>query len=163
MLAEVLFQRPRRPQWIVGETKAERVERMRSDVETTSDQWYPGTYPRRVCSIRKLADVESGKLPSLSDMAGDMLSVRVLDVTEEQYQAASESKVKVKGQTLVPITFRDRFGAVAKKLYARHADPEAWEIDERERVEADKAENETRMLANDRDAEEYRALKEDFG
>ena len=58
MLTEVLHQRPGRPSWEVGETKAERVERMRSDVESDSLRWYRDSYPRRVVSIRSVADVD---------------------------------------------------------------------------------------------------------
>ena len=162
MLYEVLSQNPQRPPRLVGETKEERVERMRSDVTPPSSRWYPGSYPQRVCSVRSVADVKSGKLPSLRNMAGDMLSFQVMNLDEDQRQGAATKTLKVSGDSLTPVNFDDRFGAVAVKLRERNADPEQWEIDERQRVEAAETENERRRAANDRDAEEYRVRQEDF-
>lgn len=163
MLYEVLHQRPKRPSWLIGETKEERVERMRSDDSPKSDRWYPGSYPRRVVSVRSVEDVESGQLPSLRNMAGDMLRVSVLDLDDEGRQGAASRTLKVKGDRLIPVTFDDRLGAVAAKMRERHADPEQWEIDERERVTTEEAENETRRKDYKRAREEYKVLRMDLG
>ena len=162
MLTEVLHQRPGRPSWEVGETKAERVERMRSDAESDSSRWYRDSYPRRIVSTRSVADVESGKLPSLRNMAGDMLGVRVMDLTAEDLKAARSGTMKVKGNGLVPVTFDERLGAIAVKLHERHADPEQWERDEKQRVKTEDADNEKRRKDNEFDAEVYRVRKADF-
>lgn len=162
MLTEILHQRPGRPSWLVGETKAERVERMASTDEPDSSRWYRNSYPRRIVSMRSVADVESGKLPSLSNMAGDFLRVRIIDMTEEERQGAASGKLKVQGNHLVPVTFDDRLGAVATKLRERHADPETWERKEKLRVETEEADNETKRKDYDFALEAYRVLRDDF-
>ena len=110
--------------WRVGETKAERVDRTRVHAPVAVEQRYPETYPGRVISVRAVADVESGKLPSLRKMSDRDHPVVVLDLDTAGRAALSSRLQKVVGGRPEPVTFDDRWGAVAPTLRKQFDKPE---------------------------------------
>ena len=126
------------------------------------DYHYLDDYAGKIDSIVAVEDVESGKETSLRRMEAKDHPVIEIDITEEQRHGVANKTLKIQGGKLVPVTFADRFGAVAALLREQHADPEAWERDEIARVEAEEAENTQRQTAYDLEVEMYRVAVADF-
>jgi hypothetical protein len=184
---EILFHRT--APWLVGETTEERDLRRRTAFLTTeptsgakapgtenreegdTGRQYPDTYPGRVISVRDVRDVKSGKLPSLANMADRDRQCVELDLDAKARAALACRTQKVSSSvnsagsvvnSLSPVTFNDRHGAVAARLRERHADAEQWERDDRAARDAAEAANESAQRAHDQATREWKALRETF-
>ena len=135
MKYEVLYHRD--APWRVGETKAERVERMRSRTPLATADRYPNCYPGQVISIRALCDVAQGRLPSLSNMADKDNIVVVLDLDKKGREALAGRGRKIVAGRPERVTFEDRHGATAQTLRAQFADAEAAEAKAEDRFDMD--------------------------
>ncbi len=130
MLAEVLLHRD--TSWRVGETKAERVARRRDRTLVASDERYPGSFPGQVISVRRVGARSKSRrqaratklLPSLRNMADkDHLSV-VLDISPAQRASLASGRSKIVNDSVAPVTFNNRHGAIAPILRKQFADVE---------------------------------------
>ena len=159
MLHEVLYHAE--PSWLIGESGEERYARVGALEHKSAlvAERYPGVFSGQVISKRAVADIASGKLPSLRGMASREWPVIELDLPDE---SASAGNWKILDGKLEPVTFDDRFGAVAVKLRERSADPETWELDDHAAREAAEAANAEAMRAHDQATREWQALKETF-
>ncbi|MHC5056716.1 MAG: hypothetical protein ACYTKD_18675 [Planctomycetota bacterium] len=120
MKYEVLYRAA--PSWLVGETSEERDARLRRtvftaevaesaedtepDVTSSSARSassavedagvrYPGDYAGRVIAIRPVADVESGRLPSLKQMSSKARPVVMLELTDEEVRGLASRRMKI--------------------------------------------------------------------
>jgi hypothetical protein len=129
MLHEVLYQAC--PIWLVGESKQDAASRRTAQIDSVPQGQYPNDYAGRVVSIRRSG--RKGKGPSLRRMAGDVMQVVELDLSLEDVTALRTRTQKIGSENLLPVTFDDRWGAVAKILRENLDDPEAAEHGDEDR------------------------------
>ena len=116
------------PAWLVGETTAEREERLNAGTPCITDDCYRGNYGGRVTSIRAVRDVIQGRFPSLQNMSDKDHPMVVLDLDEDGRADVASRRLKIVDGKSEPVTFDDRWGAIAQVLHAQFEDPEATEL-----------------------------------
>ena len=146
-----------KPPWLIDETQEARDERVCSGRAADAAECYPGDYAGRVSAVKP-----AGYAWRSGDLADPCRRLVTLELDEDGRQGAASKTLKLAGDRLVPVTFDDRWGAVAVKLRERHPDPEAWEADETAAREAAEAANLEAMRAHDVSMREWRALRETF-
>lgn len=104
--------------------------------QTAKGEALPDDYAGKVISVKP-----EGHKWGPGDLRGARRVV-AMDLTEEQYRELASGKLKLSpdGKTLLPVTFEDRWGALAAEIKKRLPDAEKYEVpvlDEKPRLEGE--------------------------
>ena len=112
----------KRPLWSVGETKEDAYKRRTAPVPIVLQdaERYPEDYAGRIQTL----------IPATEDRPGwasDIFGAIVVDLTTTQIQSCWRRESKVIGDKLLPVTFEDKYGAIASTLLDKYSSTDVLE------------------------------------